>query len=39
LLTSANAVPKKLCEAGYAFKHANLDEALRAALRDGRGSG
>ena len=33
LLTSANAVPKKLCEAGYAFRHTNLNDALRAALR------
>ena len=33
LLTSAHAVPKKLCEAGYAFCYANLDDALRAALR------
>jgi uncharacterized protein len=32
LLTSAHAVPKKLCEAGYAFRYANLDDALRAAL-------
>jgi len=32
LLTSAHAVPKKLCEAGYAFRYTNLDDALRAAL-------
>lgn len=32
LLTSARAEPKKLCESGYAFRYANLDDALRAAL-------
>ncbi len=32
LLTSARAVPEKLQAAGYKFQHANLDEALRAAL-------
>ena len=34
LLTSANAVPKKLCEAGYAFRRTNLEEALRAAVSE-----
>ncbi len=33
LLTSAHAVPTKLCEAGYAFRYANLDAALSAVLR------
>lgn len=32
LLTSARAVPAKLQEAGYVFRHENLDDALRAAL-------
>jgi uncharacterized protein (TIGR01777 family) len=32
LLTSARAVPEKLQAAGYKFRHADLDEALRAAL-------
>ena len=32
LLTSAHAVPRKLEDAGYAFRHPQLDEALRAAL-------
>ncbi len=32
LLTSARAEPRKLCQAGYAFQYANLDDALRAAL-------
>ena len=32
LLTSARAEPKKLREAGYAFRYTQLDEALRAAL-------
>ncbi len=32
LLTSARAVPEKLQTAGYQFRHADLDEALRAAL-------
>src|SRR3954451_19974884 len=30
--TGARVVPKKLEEAGYDFKHADLDEALRAAV-------
>jgi uncharacterized protein (TIGR01777 family) len=30
--TGARVVPKKLEEAGYHFKHADLDEALRAAV-------
>lgn len=34
LLTSARAVPRRLCEAGYAFQYATLDAALAAALRD-----
>lgn len=33
LLTSARAVPQKLEGAGYKFCHANLDDALRAALK------
>ena len=33
LLTSARAVPQKLEGAGYKFRHANLDDALRAALK------
>jgi hypothetical protein len=33
LLTSARAVPQKLQGAGYKFRHADLDEALRAALK------
>jgi uncharacterized protein len=33
LLTSARAVPRKLAEAGYVFRHPQLDEALRAALK------
>jgi uncharacterized protein (TIGR01777 family) len=32
LLTSAQALPRKLEDAGYAFRHPQLDEALRAAL-------
>ena len=32
LLTSARAVPEKLQAAGYKFRHADLDDALRAAL-------
>src|SRR5580700_2481172 len=32
LLTSARAVPEKLQAAGYKFRHADLEEALRAAL-------
>ena len=32
LLTSAHAVPRKLEDAGYQFRHPQLDEALRAAL-------
>jgi NAD dependent epimerase/dehydratase family enzyme len=28
------AVPRRLLDLGYAFKHADLDEALRAALAD-----
>jgi uncharacterized protein (TIGR01777 family) len=30
--TGARVVPKKLEDAGYAFRHADLDEALRAAV-------
>ena len=33
LLTSAHAVPQKLQVAGYEFRHADLDDALRAALK------
>jgi hypothetical protein len=33
LLTSARAIPQKLQAAGYKFRHANLDDALRAALK------
>lgn len=33
LLTSARAVPTKLQDAGYEFRHAALDDALRAALK------
>lgn len=33
LLTSARAVPAKLQAAGYKFRHADLDDALRAALK------
>ena len=32
--TGARVVPKKLEEAGYAFQHPDLDEALRAAVGD-----
>jgi hypothetical protein len=33
LLTSARAMPEKLQGAGYEFRHADLDGALRAALK------
>jgi uncharacterized protein (TIGR01777 family) len=33
LLTSARAVPRKLAKAGYTFRHPQLDEALRTALK------
>jgi NAD dependent epimerase/dehydratase family enzyme len=33
LLTSAHAVPEKLQAAGYRFRHADLEGALRAALQ------
>ena len=36
LLTSARATPQKLQAAGYQFRHADLDEALRAALNWGQ---
>jgi uncharacterized protein len=36
LLTSARATPQKLQAAGYQFRHADLDEALRAALNSGQ---
>jgi hypothetical protein len=34
LLTSARAMPEKLQAAGYRFRHADLEDALRAALKD-----
>lgn len=39
LLTSAHAEPKKLCETGYAFRYANLDDALRATLNEKSAAG
>ena len=39
LLTSARAEPKKLCEAGYAFRYAKLEDALQATLSAERDAG
>jgi NAD dependent epimerase/dehydratase family enzyme len=37
LLTSTRALPVKLQQAGYRFKHPEIEEALKAVLSESRG--
>jgi hypothetical protein len=39
LLSSTRALPRRLLDAGFAFRHADLETALRGVLGGGGGGG